>query len=144
MPLESLPADFLFTLTANVGEKKPVMIPNGPHGTRVLVTAMSGSFEGPKMKGTVADSAGGDWVTLGADGTMYLDVRLTLLTDDGAAIYMGYTGVGVKGEDGGNVIRTAPRFETGAEQYAWLNKVQAVGHGTTGTGTVTYDVYALR
>jgi Protein of unknown function (DUF3237) len=144
MPLESLPAEFLFTLTANVGEKKPVMIPNGPRGTRVLVTAMSGSFEGPKLKGTVADSAGGDWVTLGADGTMYLDVRLSLITDDGAAIYMSYGGVGIKDADGANVIRTAPRFETGAEQYAWLNNVQAVGHGTTGTGTVTYDVYALQ
>jgi Protein of unknown function (DUF3237) len=143
MPLESLPAEFLFTLTANVGEKKPVMIPNGPRGTRVLVTAMSGSFDGPKLKGTVADSAGGDWVTLGADGTMYLDVRLSLITDDGAAIYMAYTGVGITNADGSRTIRTAPRFETGAEQYSWLNNVQAVGHGTTGTGTVTYDVYGL-
>lgn len=143
MPLDALPAEFLFTLTANTAEKPPVMIANGPRGTRVNVTAMSGTFEGPKIKGVVADAAGGDWVTLGADGTMFLDVRLTLTTDDGAAIYMTYTGVGQRNEDGSMAIRTAPRFETGAEQYAWLNKVQAVGLGTTGKGTVTYEIYGV-
>ena len=143
MPLDALPAEFLFSITANTGEKPPIMIANGPRGTRVNVTAMSGTFEGPKLKGVVADSAGGDWVTLGADGTMFLDVRLTLMTDDGAAIYMTYTGVGQRNEDGSTVIRTVPRFETGAENYAWLNKVQGVGHGTTGKGTVTYEVYGL-
>jgi Protein of unknown function (DUF3237) len=143
MPLETLPIEFLFTITAITGDHKPVMIPNGPRGTRVLVTAMKGTFEGPKLKGVVAEAAGGDWVTIGADGTMYLDVRLTLMTDDGAAIYMSYSGVGVKDADGATIIRTAPRFETGAEQYAWLNKIQAVGHGTTVPGSVTYDIYAL-
>lgn len=143
MPLDSLPAEFLFTITANTAEKPAVMIPNGPHGTRVLVTAMSGTFEGPKLKGTVADAAGGDWVTLGADGTLYLDVRLTLMTDDGAAIYMAYTGIGIRDSEGATTLRTTPRFETGAEKYSWLNKVVAVSHGTTGKGDVTYDVYAV-
>ena len=143
MPLESLPAEFLFTITANIAEKPTVIIPAGPNGTRALVTAMSGSFEGPKLKGKVADAAGGDWVIIRADGTMSLDVRLCLLTDDGAAIYMTYTGLGRREADGSTVIRTVPRFETGDERYAWLNNVQAVSHGTTGPGTVTYDVYGL-
>lgn len=143
MPLDSLPSEFLFTITAQTAEKAPVMIPAGPNGTRVLVTAMSGSFEGPKMKGTVADAAGGDWVTLRADGMMLLDVRLTLMTDDGAAIYMSYSGLGRREADGSMIIRTVPRFETGDERYAWLNAIQAVGHGTTAPGSVTYDVYGL-
>lgn len=143
MPLDSLPAEFLFTITANTGDKPPVMIPSGPNGTRVIVTAMSGTFEGPKLKGKVADAAGGDWVIIRADGTMSLDVRLCLLTDDGASIYMTYTGLGRREADGSTVIRTVPRFETGDERYAWLNNVQAVSHGTTGAGTVTYDVYGL-
>jgi Protein of unknown function (DUF3237) len=143
VPLEALPVEYLFTITANTADKPPVMIPKGPHGTRVLVTAMSGTFEGPKLKGKIADAAGGDWVTLGADGTLYLDVRLTLTTDDGAAIYMEYKGIGKRGEDGTTTVRTTPRFETGAENYAWLNSVQAVALGTTGTGNVTYDVYAI-
>ena len=142
MPLESLPAEFLFTITANLGEKPTIVIPNGPNGTRVLVTAMSGTFEGPKLKGKVADAAGGDWVIVRADGMMSLDVRLTLQTDDGAAIYMTYTGLG-RTADGSTTLRTVPRFETADERYTWLNSVQAVAHGTTGTGSVTYDVYGL-
>jgi hypothetical protein len=138
MPLESLPCEFLFTITANTGEKPPVMV-----GSRIIVTAMSGTFAGPKLNGVVADAAGGDWVKLQPDGTMFLDVRLALTTDDGAAIYMTYTGVGKRNADGSTVIRTVPRFEVADEKYAWLNNIQAVAHGTTGKGTVTYDVYAL-
>ena len=112
MPLESLPAEFLFTITAMTGEKPTIVIPNGPNGTRVPVTAMSGTFEGPKLKGKVA------------------------------AIYMTYTGLG-RTADGSTTLRTVPRFETADERYTWLNSVQAVAHGTTGTGSVTYDVYGL-
>jgi hypothetical protein len=143
MPLDSLPSEFLFTLTANTAEKPSVMIPSGPNGTRVIVTAMSGSFEGPKLKATVADVAGGDWLIIRADGIMSLDVRLCLLTDDGASIYMTYTGLGRREADGSTVIRTVPRFETADERYLWLNSMRAVSHGTTGKGTVTYDVYGL-
>jgi Protein of unknown function (DUF3237) len=143
MPLDSLPSEFLFTITAQTAEKPPVMIPSGPAGTRVIVTAMNGTFEGPKLKGKVADAAGGDWVTVRADGIMSLDVRLCLLTDDGASIYMTYTGLGRREADGSMMIRTVPRFETGDERYSWLNSVQAVSHGTTTPGSVTYDVYGL-
>jgi hypothetical protein len=142
MALDSLPVEHLFTITANTADRPPVMIPGGPHGTRVLVTAMSGTFSGPKLSGKVADAAGGDWVTVGADGTMFLDVRLTLITDDGAPIYMEYKGIGVRQADGSTKIRTAPYFQTSDERYTWLNQVQAIAHGSTGKGTVTYDVYA--
>lgn len=143
MPLDALPCEFLFTITVATAEKQPVVIPNGPNGTRVIVTAMSGSFEGPKLKGVVADAAGGDWVIVGPDQSLSLDVRLALRTDDGAAIYMTYTGVGRLGPDGTGDIRTVPRFETGDARYSWLNNVQAVSHGRSTAASVTYDVYAL-
>ena len=138
MPLDSLPCEFLFTITAHTAEKAPVVI-----GSRIVVTAMSGTFDGPKLNGKVADVAGGDWVTIKADGTMSLDVRLVLQTNDDAAIYMTYTGVGRRAADGSMVIRTVPRFETADERYTWLNSIQAVAHGTTTAGSVTYDVYGL-
>jgi hypothetical protein len=105
-----------------------------------VVDASGGTFEGPKLKGTVK-APGGDWVTVRPDGVLQLDVRVLLETDDGAIILMQYKGIGV---DGGSNIRTAPLFETGDERYAWLNSVQAVAHGSTGDGDVTYQVYALR
>lgn len=130
--------EHLFTITATTSMSG--IIANGPTGTRVIVDASSGTFEGPKLKGTV-HGPGGDWVTVRADGSMLLDVRLLLKTDDGADILMEYKGVGL---DGGKHITTAPMFQTGAEQYAWLNIVQAVARGATDGGAVTYDVYAVR
>ncbi len=142
MPLDTLPCEFLFEITALTGVKAPVFINNGPNGTRLIVTASGGTFEGPKMRGVVADVAGGDWVTARADGSIRLDVRLLLQTDDGAHIFMAYSGIGIRG-GGAMSLRTAPQFETGDERYAWLNSVQAVAHGLSGDGSVTYQVYAL-
>ena len=94
------------------------------------------------MKGTVKGPAG-DWLTLRADGTGLLDVRLLLETDDGAVILMTYKG---QFTEGGKSLRTAPLFETGDPRYVWLNTVQAVGIGAANDtqDEVSYEVYALR
>ncbi len=128
----------LFTISAATTTSG--VIANGPAGTRVIVDASTGTFEGERLRGTV-HGPGGDWVTVRADGSLHLDVRLLLKTDDGADIYMEYRGIGL---DGASHITTAPMFQTGAEQYAWLNHVVAVARGTTGDGTVTYDVFEVR
>ena len=129
--------EHLFTITANT--TLTGMIANGPAGTRVIVDASTGTFEGPRLRGTVS-GPGGDWVTVRADGSMLLDVRILLKTDDGADILMEYKGIGL---DGATRITTAPMFQTGAEQYAWLNSTVAVARGSSGGGSVTYDVYAV-
>ena len=46
--------------------------------------------EGPEIKGTVELT---DWVLMRADGTGEVDVRGTIYTDDGANIYIFYTGI---------------------------------------------------
>ncbi|MBI5947156.1 MAG: DUF3237 domain-containing protein [Chloroflexi bacterium] len=135
MAATSLPVEYLFTMTATLSD--PDVIRDGPQGGRMIFNVTGGSFEGPKMKGKVAAS-GGDWLHLRADNSGKLDVRATLLTDDGATIYVSYNGIVKDGQ-----IRTAPLFETGDERYAWLNHVQAVGTGTGGGGSVTYDIYRL-
>lgn len=140
MPESSLPVAHLFTITANT--LPPQMIVNGPQGTRAIVGVNGGTFEGPKLKGTVLDNPGGDWVTARADGTLRLDVRVVLKTDDGATILMTYSGIG-KPVEGGLSLRTAPQFETGDERYTWLNNVQAVATGAPGKSNVTYTVYEL-
>lgn len=133
----SLPVEHLFTITADVSPAG--LIAGGPQGTRYVVDAPTGSFEGARLRGVVK-SPGGDWVTMRADGSGQLDVRLLLETDDGVAILMQYKGIVT---DGATKIRTAPLFEVGDERYAWLNNVQAVGIGSSGGGKVTYEVYQL-
>ncbi|MEM7273225.1 MAG: DUF3237 domain-containing protein [Actinomycetota bacterium] len=142
MATTQLDVEYLFTLNASVAQGRRGLIPGGPTGSRYIAEVTGGDFAGPRLSGTVALPAG-DWVHLRDDRSMHLDVRVLLVTDDGESILMTYNGIGVPDEDGVNQIRTAPRFETGAEAYAWLNNVQAVGIGRSVEGGVTYEVYAL-
>ena len=141
MATKQLDAEFLFTLTAEIGDTSNALIRNGPAGTRYIAPVSGGTFEGPDIAGTIVPP-GGDWVQSRPDRTVKLDVRLQLVTDDGEHILMTYQGIGTPTDDGLSV-RTAPTFETGAERYAWLNNVQAVGIGLSTGGSVTYDIYAL-
>jgi hypothetical protein len=140
MAATSLAVEHLFTMKASTAAG--IVLAGGPLGTRTIVPVTGGTFEGPRLKGSIADMPGGDWVNVRADGSIRLDVRLVLKTDDGAAIYMTYSGIGAR-KDGAYALRTAPQFETGDERYSWLNNVQAVGIGSSGSGAVTYEVYAL-
>ena len=138
----ALPVEVLFTFEAELGSR--AAIENGPQGTRVIRDVTGGHFQGPRLKGSIEGPAG-DWVTVRADGSSKIDVRLTLRTDDGAVILMTYSGIGFRSEAGDVLLRAAPLFETGDTRYAWLNRVQAVGIGQLRSASlVTYDVYALR
>src|SRR3954471_8026005 len=108
VPLDALPCDYLFTITADTGDRPPAVLAGTPAGTRVVVTAMRGKFSGPKLNGTIANVAGGDWVVMRPDGSLKLDVRLVLQTDDGALVFMTYSGIGHRAADGSMNIRTAP------------------------------------
>src|SRR5437764_8430604 len=96
-----------------------------PHGKLSIFPVTGGTFEGERLRGKVL-AGGGDWVTAMADGTLELDLRVTLETDDGALIHMAFTGVR---DDANHYFRTLPRFETAAPKYAFLNRMLAVGIG---------------
>jgi hypothetical protein len=137
--INSLPVEYLFTINATLAD--PVVIPNGPLGTRVIVPCTGGTFSGPRVSGTIA-SVGADWLTMRSNGTAQLDVRIILTTDDGASIYMTYTGVMAPGADGPQIV-TAPLFQAGDERYVWLNDLQAVAIGKPGQNRVDYEVYKV-
>lgn len=127
----------------------------GPFGQRVLFGAVGGTFKGPALRGEVL-AGGGDWALFRPDGTMSLDVRLTLRTHDDALIHMTYGGRWVTPPDlranmanpatrhlvdpGRYYFRTNPLFETGAAAYAWLNDIVCVGIGYLVEGGVAYKV----
>jgi Protein of unknown function (DUF3237) len=130
---ETLELEHLFSMTATT--EMAAALPNTPGGTRVIVRAESGTFEGPNIKGSI-EGPGGDWVLVRADGTMVLDVRIILKTDDGETIYMTYWGIGK-----GGTLNTTPRFETGSEKYGYLNDAVCISKGSIGQGNVTYHVF---
>jgi hypothetical protein len=131
---------------------------SGPLGQRVLFRSAGGSFVGPRLRGEVLDG-GGDWALFRLDGAMTLDVRLALRTDDDALVHMTYGGRWVTPPElqpdmadpakrdqidpARYYFRTNPLFETGAEQYAWLNDAVCVGSGYLVEGGVAYKVSAV-
>ncbi len=122
----------------------------GPFGTRYIYNTADGSFEGPRLKGRFLPG-GGDWPLADTGGTMRLDIRLALETDDGAVIYLENRGVWrhLPGDDGMYIVGT-PRFETGDERYQWLNDYVYVAEGEMEMleeegllAQVTWRIYAV-
>ena len=151
---DSIETDFL--LEAHIQLEPPEVIGATPLGRRSIHGVTGGTFEGPRLRG-VFHPGGGDWLLSLPDGANYLDVRATLETDDGALIYLSYHGVldgapevAIRAASGEDVppaeyyFRTAPRFETGSEKYAWLNKLICIGTGYFGRQIVGYRIFAVR
>ena len=148
--LQSVSTRHLFTMRLDV--KPMVMIGATPAGFKRVGVIPGGVFEGERLNGIVLDG-GSDWQTVGSAGTVYLDVKLMLKTDDGELIGMKYQGLRA-GEreilqrvDRGEAVdpatyyfRTAVMFETAAAKYGWLNQILVLG---TGTRTAKGPVYNL-
>ena len=124
--------------------RAPLMLAGTPAGTRLIFEVESGSIKGDRINATMKGSANADWLVIGPDGTGTLDVRALAQTDDGALVYIQYFGRVDTSAGLGAPVYATPRFETGDERYAWLNKIQVVGKGFTEGSTLTYDLYELR
>jgi len=129
---EALQSEYLFDLVLDT--TAPQMM-----GQRMVVPVTGGHFTGSTLKGTVVD-VGADWIRNRPDGVSELDVRITLKTDDDALIYMSYQGIMNRAE---NYWRVVPKFETGAEKYAYLTKLVAVCIGKRVDGKVAYSFYKI-
>lgn len=141
MTRSEVAVEHLLTFTATT-TGRPLVVAGGPQGTRGILEVTGGSFEGPRLRGTISPP-GGDWFTVRANGVLKLDVRLVLITEDDANILLTYSGIAVP-TDRGMDIRIAPLFEAPEGPYAWLNDLQCVGFGHLVEGGVTYEVYELR
>lgn len=151
----SIATEYLMTLYA------PLEAPQGiDSGLAIYNVPGGGWVKGPKINGELL-APGADWLNVMPGGSLRLDVRATIKTDDGALVYITYNGVisqtpevgerfmageAMKADD--MYFLTAPTFRTSAEKYAWLNHVQAVGKMVevkAGEGAfVKYDIFIVR
>jgi hypothetical protein len=125
-----------------------------PFGARMVFAVKEGSFRGPGLRGTVLPGSA-DWMTVGSDGVGRVDVRATLLTEDGDHIHMTNTGRVVLGEHRDRLfagqrvtsdeayIRTNPLFETGSVKHAGLNDVSTIGLCDISLRDIYYRVFAI-
>ncbi|HMH18682.1 MAG TPA: DUF3237 domain-containing protein [Burkholderiales bacterium] len=149
-----LQSEHLMQMSADLDD--PLVVPDGPAGTRRILYARRGTFAGARLRGELLPG-GGDWVLQRSDGIAALDIRFVLRTDDGQLIYVTCGGlfdispeIRERIRSGGEVdpseyyFRTVVTFETGAEKYRWLNRLLAVGIGRrTPAGMVT-EVFAIK
>jgi hypothetical protein len=151
--MPELRSEFLLTFTISVTALHD--IGPAPAGTLHIDMLGKGSFEGPRLKGEVL-GGGMDMKRLKGDGSMGPNVRLVLRTDDGALIFMHYTGVRhgppevmariARGEPvapSEYYLRNTPSFETSAPKYEWLNRIVAVGVGRRMPDHAAYDVFQI-
>ena len=142
-------------MTVHADLKPPTDLGTGPYGTRLVFDGTGGHFEGARLRGTLLLS-GGDWLLLDAEGVGHLDVRIPLDTEDGARIYVQYSGGIVMNEHvnraltqggatayGETYFMTQPRYDTGDARSTWLNSVMAVAEGRVVASAVEYQVFAL-
>ena len=138
--MDRLPHRHLTTLSLEVDFANLVGIGPIRAGTRGIATVTGGRFAGERLTGRVI--GGQDWFMRREDASLSLDVRLTLATDDGATVYLGYTGQMLAAPEAmarfarGETLsadeyrlEATGAFECGVEQYRWLNDVIAVAVG---------------
>lgn len=131
--------------------------------TLTIVNILPGGWvKGPGINGKVI-APGGDWLRTMPSGALRQEAKLTIETDDGAFIYMSYVGVVALSKEAaeamgrGEVLNdksvpyfiNTPLFQTSAEKYSWLNKVQGIGKmielkRTSTEAYVKYDIFIAR
>jgi hypothetical protein len=127
-----------------------------PLGARRTAPLAGGTFEGPRLRGTVLPVGSADWLLLRADGVLELDLRATLRTDDGALISMRSFGLrhgppeviaaigrGETVDPATYYFRTTPRFVTAHPAYAFLNRLVAVASGDRRAEGPVYTIHEV-
>jgi hypothetical protein len=127
-----------------------------PHGTRRTAPLGGGTFEGPRLRGTILPGSSVDWQLLRPDGVLEMDLRLTLQTDDGALISMSSFGLrhgppeviaaiarGETVDPSTYYFRTMPRFETAHPAYSFLNRLVAVASGDRRAEGPIYTIHEV-
>ena len=150
---EPLVTEYLMSVSAFVS--KPEVFVETPEGLRVTWELVSGTFEGPRLRGVVREAV--DLMTIRRDGIGVMDVQAILETHDGAFIYDTYSGIFDLGEDGyenfragrypkAPLARAAPKYVTVDARYTWMNRIQCVLAGQVFMDTLNfvYDAYIVR
>jgi hypothetical protein len=132
--------------------RAPEVVGETPEGIRLTFQVSGGTYRG-KICGRACASSG-DWLTVRPDGIGILDARVTIDTDDGAAILLIGSGTIDLGREGyrnaaaGRYPSMAPvvevmRFLASDPKYAWLLRLQCMGIGYGSAEKLCYDIYGV-
>lgn len=99
----------------------PYAVGDTPHGKRIIIPITGGTFEGPRLRGTVLPG-GADYQLVAPDGKRTeLEAIYCIRTDDGSTIHVRNRGI-IASVDNSFYFKAAPQFEAPAgSPYSWLN-----------------------
>jgi hypothetical protein len=126
----------------------------GPYSHRRVVAITGGSCEG-RLAGSVMPG-GADWQIVRQDGVLDIHASYVIETAGGAKVIvdsrglrhgppevMAALGRGEQVDPASYFFRTLIRFETGAPDLAWLNRVMAIAKGRRERDQVLLDLFEV-
>lgn len=152
----ALGVEYIFSMDITVGA--PQMLGQGADGMDLrIVPVTGGTVSGPAFQGEILGGTAADWLRVEADGTAHIDVRMTLKSAAGALVHVRYEGIRTGPPEvlarlaAGEAVpasdyyfRATMRFQTAAEELAWMNRILAVAVGQRPPSGPRYDVYMVK
>lgn len=144
--------DFAFTIAIELSKAR-YLRPSSMGAERAAVYAMSGTVEGPRIRGRVIPQSGGDWPLVRPNGVIDFDARYLLELDDGTVVYMQNRGYRWAAPDvmakmsrnepvapSDYYMRVSPKFEVPDGPHEWLSRHVFVGvaEKTPGANRIHY------
>lgn len=112
-------------------------------GRRIIQEFKSVRFEGERLRGKMTGKAGADWLTIDDAGHATMDIKVLLLTDDGAHVFVTLDGKAYWPQLGQGPVYSTARFESGDERYRWVNHLPLVSKGELADGSVAHQIFEL-
>jgi len=118
--------EFVYEAIADLAP--PQVLGQTPLGMRRQIPILGGTFEGPKIKGTIL-AGGVDYQLVRPDGFTQIEATYTIQTHDGVYIHVHNHGVirDIDKPAPQGYARTIPEFEAPNGPYGWLNEAVFVG-----------------
>ena len=147
------PPNLLFVMTIHVAVAPPLEVGEIHGSDRRIVPIMGGTFDGPRLAGTVLPH-GADWQYTRSDGVLVVEARYTLRTDQGQLISVinrgfrhGAADLATRLASGTPVptseyyFMTSPMFETAAPELQWMSRLIFVATGERLKDSVVINVW---
>ena len=148
IPTETPQLEFVLQLRVSLGEA--YTLGDTPHGRRTVIPITGGTFEGPRLKGTIINGGADYQLADPKTNRTELEAIYSIKTDDGVYIHVRNRGVISNGADADGkpsfYFKAAPQFEAPSDSpYAWLNNaIYVCAPDWSKQGGITLNVWKVK
>ena len=135
--------EYVLQLKVTLGEA--FTVGDTPHGRRTVIPITGGTFEGPRLKGTILPGGADYQMANTAMNRTEIEAIYCIRTDDGVSIHVRNCGIIKRGPEG-MYFRCAPKFEAPKDsKYAWMNESLFLCQPGMGpAGGINLDVWRVK